>query len=68
MNKTKGALTQGVFIVSIIGLLWGVMLQISFEPTDQSLAEAKVGKILMTISIVAFLFALVLVRTKHKNK
>ena len=68
MNKTKDVLTQVVFIVSIIGFLWGVMLQVSFEPTDQALADAKVGKILMTISIVAFLFALVLVRTKHKNK
>ena len=68
MNNTKGVLIPLVFIVSIIGFLAGVMLQISFEPTDQSLAEAKVGKILMAISIVVYLFAWMLVKTNHKNK
>lgn len=68
MNKTKVALIPFVFALSVVGLFIGIVLQISFEPTDQAIAEAKVGKIIMAISIVAFLFAVMLVKTNHRNK
>jgi len=68
MNNTKGVLIPLVFIVSIIGFLAGVMLQISFEPTEEAYADAKLGKFLVKISIVAFIFALLFVKINRGKK
>lgn len=68
MNKTKRALIALLVFLGVIGLLWGLSLQISFEPTSQAFIDEQTGKKIVAASTVAVITGILLTKSRRRYK
>jgi hypothetical protein len=67
MSKAKASIIMALFITGAAGLWQGLTMQISFEPTDDSMREARLGNYIIVASLALIIILVVIVKRNHSS-